>query len=391
MRILVATPYLFPHGGGLERYAHTLAQRLVAQGHRVVELGHGPVASDHDEGGLRQVTLPPRWKLSNTPVTLGYHGLARRLVREERIDVVSVHTPVPGCAELAALAAKRERVPYVVTYHAGRLEAPRGSALNLAAAAHRGSAERLLLRGAAGRIAVSRYVADHVFRGRASAVIPPGVDAQRFRPALPEAPGRILYVGPVDRAYAWKGFATLAEAFVRVAAANPRAHLRVVGQGDLVDEHRARFAAAGLAERVSFAGRVAEADLPEEYQRASVVVLPSTSPAESFGMVLAEANACGKPVVGSRVGGIPCFVDDGVNGLLAKPGDPAVLAAKIERLLADERLRKRLGMEGRAKVLNEHRWDALAKETAAVLQAAAHRGASRATAASARAPRRTSP
>ena len=368
MRILVATPYLFPEGGGLERYAHTLSERFRALGHDVVELGHGPA-------------LPPRWKLSNTPLSLRYHREARRILRESRFDVVSVHTPVPGCAELAALAARRAGVPYVVTYHAGRLEAPKGSPLGLAAALHRATFERMLLAGASGRIAVSPFVARNVYRDHPCAIIPPGVDATRFRPGEPESPGRILYVGPVDRAYAWKGFEVLVEAFERVADAFPAAHLRVVGKGSLVESYQARFAAEGLADRVSFAGRVEEEALPSEYQRASVVVLPSTSSAESFGMVLAEANACGRPVIGSRVGGVPSFVHDGRNGLLCKPGDAASLAAKIARLLRDPALRRRLGAEGRARVLNAHRWDALAKETLAVLEGA--------TGASGRAPRRS--
>ncbi|MEA3201287.1 MAG: hypothetical protein QOE90_2715 [Thermoplasmata archaeon] len=372
MNVLVATPYLAPQGGGLERYAAAIGQGLARQGHRVVELGHAPAAFD-ERGGTRRVGVPIRWRLSNTPLAPRYRSEARRLIREERIDVVLAHTPVPGAAEMAALAARREGVPYVVTYHAGRLEAPRGSPLRLAAWAHRAGFERALLSRAAARIAVSPYVARNVFGVRPSVVIPPGVDAMRFRPGREETPGRVLFVGPLDRAYAWKGLSTLVEALDRL----PGAHLRLVGAGDLAERYR-------KLPRVEVAGRVDDDQLVEEYQRASVLVLPSTSAAESFGMVLAEANACGRPVVGSRVGGIPFFVRDGENGLLAAPGDAADLAAKIGRLLGDADLRRRLGEAGRARVLAEHRWDALAKETAAVLEQAV-------TGASAPAARRSSP
>jgi glycosyltransferase involved in cell wall biosynthesis len=104
------------------------------------------------------------------------------------------------------------------------------------------------------------------------------------------------------------------------------------------------------------------------------------SDAESFGMTLAEANACGRPVVGSDVGGIPSFVRDGENGLLAPPGDADALAAALARILRDEPLARALGVAGAARVRKEHQWDDLAEQTAAVLaQAAARRRRSRAT------------
>ncbi len=383
MRLLVATPYLFPQGGGLERYARSISAHLAAAGHEVAEIGHATARFERVEGGARQVGVLPRARLSNTPLSLRYHSEARRLLRETRPHVVVVHTPVPGAAELAALAARQARVPYVVTYHAGRLAAPKGSPLALAAWAHRAGPERALLSGAAARIAVSEYVADRVFGHRACTIVPPGVDAERFAPGPPPVPGRILYVGPVDRAYEWKGFETLFQAFARLARDLPEARLRVVGQGDLVDRYQWRARAQGLQERVSFAGRVKEDDLPREYQRADVVVLPSLSDAESFGMVLAEANACGRPVVGSRMGGIPTFVRHGDNGLLAPPGDAAALEEAIRRVLEDPKMGAAMGQRGRARVLAEHRWDDLAKRTERVL--------AEAIAASGRAPRRTPP
>lgn len=370
MRILVATPYLAPHGGGLERYASCMSRELARQGHEITELGHAEAPFDAREGAIRRVAVAPRWRLSNTPVAPALMGEARRLLRERRHDVVLVHTPVPGAAEMAAWVARRERVPYVVTYHAGRLEAPRGSPLALAAWAHRNGLERGFLRRASGRIAVSEYVAANVFGRHPSVVIPPGVDTLRFRPGAAETPGRILFVGPVDRAYAWKGLSTLFDAFAAIAPKHPEAHLRVVGKGDLEESYHERARDAGLAKRFSIAGRVPEEQLPLEYQQASVLVLPSTTPAESFGMVLAEANASGRPVIGSRVGGIPCFVEHERNGLLAAPGDAQDLAVQLDRLLADATLRQRLGRAGREKVMANHRWDQLAKQTAAVLEGA---------------------
>lgn len=369
MKVLVATPYLFPEGGGLERYAHAMGQRLARLGHEVVEIGHarGDVATDLD--GIRRVALRPRARLSNTPVPWGVQKAAREELRAGGYDVVSVHTPVPGTAEAVALAARREGVPYVVTYHAGVLEGP--GLLDLAAWAHRHSFERWMLARAAGRIAVSPFVADRVFGGGPSHVVPPGVDAARFTATREAERGRILFVGPVSKAYKWKGLSTLRDAFTRVAVARPEATLRVVGAGDLLPAYRRWARDHGLADRVTFAGRVDEAQLVDEYSAASVVALPSWSAAESFGMVLAEANACGRPVVASHVGGIPSFVRDGENGLLVPPRFATELANALETLLRDDALAREMGARGRARVLAEHRWEDLAERTGAILAEAA--------------------
>lgn len=370
MKVVMATPWLHPRGGGLERYAATMAEALAARGHDVVMLGHDDVAADATLRGVRRVAVKPSLRLSNTPLSLRIAKLAAEHARGA--DVVNVHTPVPGTAELVALATRR--VPLAVTYHAGMLAAPPG-ALTLAAHVHRHVGERWMLRRARARIAVSPYVARHVFGRLPSVVVPPGVDAERFQPRAERVAGRILYVGPLDRAYAWKGFAVLAEAFERLAAFHHDAHLRVVGTGDLVQHYDAHFRARGLAHRFSVAGRVSDDELVQEYSRAHLVVLPSTSAAESFGMALAEANACARPVVGSDVGGIPSFVTPYENGLLAPPGDAKGLAAAIAELLNDHGLARKLGDAGRAKVLAAHRWDALAERTEEALQAATSRRA----------------
>lgn len=359
MRILLATPWLAPRGGGLERYAACIAKELAAGGQDVTLLGHAPEPLDERRDGVRCVGVPPEVKLSNTPVSRGIMRRARDLLREGQIDVVNVHTPVPGTAELVAWAARREDVPHVVTYHAGVLGAPPGL-LSLAGRAQEATFQRRMIRTAAGRIAVSPYVAAHMFRGLACEVVPPGVDAERFRPEGAPVPGRVLFVGSPSRAYAWKGLHVLAEAMPFLDV--PGAHLRVVGDGDLADELRARGA--------TVVGRVDDETLVREYNAASVVVLPSITPAESFGMCLAEANACARPVVGSDVGGIPSFVHPEENGLLAPPGDARALAQAIRRVLTDDKLARALGENGRQRVLKHHRWDALAERTITVYERA---------------------
>jgi starch synthase len=94
---------------------------------------------------------------------------------------------------------------------------------------------------------------------------------------------------------------------------------------------------------------VPDDDLPDLYRAADVVVFPTVWRTEGFGLVAAEAMACGTAVVASRVGAIPEVVEDGVTGLLVTPDDEQDLARGISRVLSDEPLRRRLGEAGAAR------------------------------------------
>jgi glycosyltransferase involved in cell wall biosynthesis len=188
--------------------------------------------------------------------------------------------------------------------------------------------------------------------------IPPGVDTGRFVPPTvePSGPPVVLYVGRIARTSAWKGIGVLVRAMAEVRRRVPDARLELVGDGDAVADHRARADSLGLRDAVTFRGPLGGADLVSAYQGAAVVALPSLTAAESFGIVLIEAMACGRPVVGSAVGGIPGVIDDGVDGLLVPPGDPSALAATIAGLLTDPDRRQALGGKGRAKVEASYDW-----------------------------------
>lgn len=374
MRILAVTPYYAPEGGGLERYAHAILARLARRGHDIETLAFTRTGlTDAHDGDLHVRRTRPSLCLGNTPIHPGFFAKVGRRIRDLRPDLVVAHTPVPFPAEMAYLAAKRARVPFVATYHAGAL---RGSSPGLGALAafDRATFERGMIAGAAGLIAVGPYVRDHALaRARQPVtVIPPGVDSSWFNSAAPAAGHGILMAAPLSHSYRWKGVDVLLQAFRRVRKRLPDATLTLVGGGDRLTEFSS-LAAASKGLRVL--GRVDEATLRDEYRRAAVTALPSVTDAESFGMALAEANACGRPVVASHVGGIPDFVRHGDNGLLARPGDEHDLAAKLVEVLSDRSEAHEMGIRGRQRVAREHDWDDLTRRTERVLQgavAAAH-------------------
>jgi glycosyltransferase involved in cell wall biosynthesis len=230
-----------------------------------------------------------------------------------------------------------------------------------------------MLAGSTRLIAVSPFVRDHALARQKERVevIPPGVDSATHAPPEPDRrdPARpgILFVGPLDRSYRWKGVDVLWEAFRIVRRRMPQATLTLVGAGDRYMEFAQR------TERdpsLRVKRRLSEPELVQEYQKASVLVLPSLTDAESFGMVLAEANACATPVVGSRVGGIPDFVRHGENGLLARPGQVHDLADQVQRLLADPDHARQMGQRGRIRVARDHDWGDLGRRTERVLEEA---------------------
>jgi D-inositol-3-phosphate glycosyltransferase len=181
---------------------------------------------------------------------------------------------------------------------------------------------------------------------------PPGVDHRLFRPGSQQSARRRLGLGPgpvvlfVGRIQPLKGVDVLLEAFGRIEKIYPEATLLIVGgpsgprgQRELL-MLRQRAVGLGVLGRVKFYGPLPHGLLADFYRAADVVVVPSR--AESFGLVAAEAQACGTPVVAAKVGGLVYVVDDGVTGVLVDGWNPADYAEILDRLLADDGLRKKM-------------------------------------------------
>jgi glycosyltransferase involved in cell wall biosynthesis len=217
------------------------------------------------------------------------------------------------------------------------------------------------LRDADAFVAMSRRIRDEMLAAgvpaERAALIPHGVDTERFRPADPAERDalRIAHGLPrgtlavfTGRLLRGKGLETLLAAFAELAASRPDLHLVLVGSGSgqalsVEEELREEVHARGLDGRVVFTGRVDEV---ETYLRAAdLFVFPSVF--EGLGISLVEAAACALPAVASRTGGIPDVVDDGRSGLLVTPGRVDELASGLGTLAGDPILRARLGAQAR--------------------------------------------
>jgi glycosyltransferase involved in cell wall biosynthesis len=184
-------------------------------------------------------------------------------------------------------------------------------------------------------------------------VIPSGVDTEFFTPTpLPSGPPTVAFVG---RLVAKKGLDVLLAAWPRVRADVPAARLVVLGSGE---DARLLDGTDDSITHIKPDPAKRHAQVRDLIRTAHVVVSPSrTSPtgdSESLLLVNLEAAASGRPVVSTRHGGIPEYVEDGRNGLLVAEGDPDELAEAIIRVLSDAALAERLGTAG---VAHAAQWD----------------------------------
>ncbi|MFY0580625.1 glycosyltransferase family 4 protein [Cystobacter fuscus] len=152
-----------------------------------------------------------------------------------------------------------------------------------------------------------------------------------------------------------KGIDVLLHALTRTSRP---ARLRPVGQGRQQEELKALTKALRLQDRVTFVGPLTSSEaLSAEYRRAAALVFPSRAP-ETLGLVGLEALAHGTPVIGSLIGGIGEWLLPERTGLGVPSGNPAALAAAIDRMLGDKALREKMGQEGarlhRERFLPEH-------------------------------------
>jgi glycosyltransferase involved in cell wall biosynthesis len=367
MRIVHVTATFPPHYTGTGVVCYHNALGVARLGHNVTVLtadaGDRPGGyTDPEELTVRR--LPAWFRFGNAPFLPALWRLPW-----EGFDLVHLHYPFYFGAESIYARSLTRGLRYVVTYHQdvlfqGMMRWPEGL--------HHRLLGRRILAGAKRVLATSLDYAGasrlkELMAARPGLVVemPNGVDARRLHPGLDgerlrasygldPAQRLVLFVGALDRAHYFKGMEVLLQALARIPAGDVR--LLVVGDGALRPSYQARAAELGVADRVLFCGRVSAEDLPDHYSVCDLLVLPSVTRGEAFGVVLLEAMACGKPVIASNLPGVRSVVSDGQDGLLVQPGDVVDLAAKVHGLLDDAPRRRAMGEQGRAKVEARYDW-----------------------------------
>ena len=208
-------------------------------------------------------------------------------------------------------------------------------------------------------------------------IVPNGVAIEKFKPLEDTQAAKqnfeltnqptVLFVGSLIPR---KGLTFLVEAARKVVKEKQTTQFLIVGEGPLHSQLTKMLASANLTAHFRFLGKVSDDLLPSVYNCADVFVLPSIQ--EGQGIVLLEAQACGKPVVAFDLGGINEAVHNGVTGLLVPLGNTEALANALLKLLDDESLRVRMGVSGRRFVSDFFTWDTCAEKMLKVYQEVAN-------------------
>lgn len=357
MRICIVNTFFPPWRGGAETHVYNLAKNLSKFGHEVIVF----CADDPLQPGIYQIEGVTIKRLKDFGWLYGVPlipGLARELLNA-KVDIIHAHFPNPFNATLSALTAFIREIPSILTWHNDLPYVTRMA--GVLAGLHDYFLSPVYLSFFRKIIATSKIYALSsriLLRNTQKVrVIPNGVDCQFFNP---EADGErirkiynlegkiiILFVGALTKWHKYKGLDFLLKAFKIVKKNFVNARLLIVGEGSLRSNYESFASSLGITEDALFVGEVREKELPEFYAASDMVVLPSLDRSEGFGLTLLEGNASGRPVIGSKVGGVPEVIEDGYNGFLVRPYDENILAKAIEKLCNDENLRIRMGKNGR--------------------------------------------
>jgi phosphatidylinositol alpha-mannosyltransferase len=361
MKIALVSPYDFAYPGGVCNHISCLEQQFTRLGHEVKIIAPAskavstlgdrliPVGSPRPvpvSGSIARITLSP-WLSSRI----------KRVLDRENFDITHLHEPLMPM--LCTTVLRLSNVPNVGTFHASggkpwySFGTPMGKLLL-----------KKWVRKLDGKIAVSEpalnYVSQH-FPGDYT-IIPNGVDSKHFSPDVPpieefnDGKLNILFIGRLEKR---KGLDYLLEAYRQIKPEIPDSRLIVVGPGNrLRNRYQKRVARRDLKD-VVFIGYASYRDLPRYYRTADIVCCPATG-RESFGIVLLEAMAVGKPIIATDIQGYNSVLAHGTEGLLVPPKNAAKIAEALTSLMADEPLRRQMGTNGRLKAVN-YDWEQVAQ------------------------------
>lgn len=361
MKIGLVSPYDYSFPGGVVNHIAYLAHNFTQWGHKVKIIAPCP------KGGTRyfeeEVTpigkplpVPFGGAIARIPVSPWLPAQMGEILANEDFDILHLHEPFTPMICLSALL--KSNCINVGTFHA-YYNKPRVYWLGK-------PIFRRWLPRLHGKITVSKPALEYVSRHLPGdyRIIPNGIDTQQFCLDAPQrkefADGKIniLFVGRLEQR---KGLGYLLNACAKIKNSLPNFRLIAVGPGTVL---RLRYEKLvkdmGLTDNVVFVGFVPSDELPSYYRSADIFCAPATG-GESFGIVLLEAMACGKPVVATNIQGYAGVLAHGEEGLLVPPRDEESLAHALLSLLNDKSLRLQMGAKGRTKA-EKYSWPNIARQ-----------------------------
>ncbi|MBN2462047.1 MAG: glycosyltransferase family 4 protein [Dehalococcoidia bacterium] len=361
MKIGLVSPYDYSFPGGVVNHIAYLAHNFIQLGHKVKIIAPCPIrGTRYFEEEVTPVgkplPIPYAGSIARVPVSPWLPAQIGEILAKEEFDILHLHEPFAPMICLSALL--KSTSINVGTFHACHTK-PRTYWLGK-------PIFRRWLSKLHGKIAVSKPALEYVSRHLPGdyRIIPNGIDTEHFRfgghirEEFADDKTNILFVGRLERR---KGLAYLLNACARVKASFPNLRLIVVGPGTILRSRYEKMVEdMNLTNNVVFTGFVPSIELPSYYRSADIFCAPATG-GESFGIVLLEAMACGKPVIATNIQGYASVLAHGDEGLLVPPKDIDSLAQALLSLLNDKSLRLKMGEKGKIKA-EKYSWPNLARQ-----------------------------
>jgi glycosyltransferase involved in cell wall biosynthesis len=362
-------PYFYPKIGGLENYALNIAKGLKEKYNWDVFV----VTSNHESSeyiedrvkGIKVYRLSRWFKVSNTPINPLWYWQLRKIIRKENPDIINGHSPVPFMADMAARAARAEKVPFVLGYHFPSMK--RG---NIFIDSIVGFYEKIILKKTSKLsskiICSSEYVRKIMFKDydKKCFVITQGIDTKLFKPNKKvKCASDLLFVGNFSTKI--KGLHLLLESLSKIKKNLPDIKLNVVGKGD-TNKYLLLCKSLGISENVKFKGELSGKNIANEYLATKAVVIPSLI--DNLPSVILEAMACGKPVIGTNVGSISEVLKNNYNGLLIPPDDLKKLTKSILFIQQEKFKANQMSLNGIKDIEKRFIWSKKIRKTYEVLK-----------------------
>lgn len=361
MKIALVSAYDFAYPGGVGNHISALAYQFNKMGHEAHIIA--PASGVVSTFGTRFIPIGRPWpfpgsgSIARVTISPWLSFKVRAVLDQEGYDIIHLHEPL--CPMLCTTVLSFSHTANIGTFHAVDTRSYTWSK-PLA-----GLFLKRLFSKLDGRIAVSNSAMEFTNKHFPAdyTIIPNGVDLGHFSPnVLPidefnDGKINVLFVGRLEKR---KGFNYLLEAYAEIKQETPNVRLIIVGpRTRWSSKYEKQMSRNGLAD-VVFTGRISYAKLPRYYKTADIVCSPATG-RESFGLILLEAMAMGKPIVASNLPGYANVVTHGVEGLLAPPCDVGGLAQALTSLIIDRQLRQEMGVRGVMKASN-YGWESIAKK-----------------------------
>lgn len=361
MKIALVSPYDFAYPGGVVNHISCLEQQFTRLGHDVKIIA--PASKAVYTLGDRFIRIgtprpiPVSGSIARITVSVRLESQIKEVFEREKFDICHLHEPL--MPTLCTTVLRLKHTPMVGTFHASGGK----PWYTMFSPIMKWYLDRWF-RKLDGRIAVSEIALNYVntFFPSEYTIIPNGIDTHHFNShASPidkfkDGKLNLLFVGRFEKR---KGFDYLLKAYRLVKQEVPDCRLIAVGPGvRLRNKYEKQVSKNGLKD-VIFTGYAPYSDLPRYYITADIVCFPATG-RESFGIVLLEAMAAGKPIVASAIDGYASVLTDGVDGIAVPPRDSEKLAEAILKLGTDEQLRQQMGSSGKPKAM-QYDWSLLAK------------------------------